>query len=122
MITAPSVDSIQTCRARLIHRLYQASEAEHSLCCQYLYAAFSLRRQVSDFPAGVSETTRALAMAATQHWGYQIFLVARQEMQHLGIATNLLSALAESPHLEHGDFPDPTLAAVLGMSEVALER
>ena len=116
-----TTSSVNPSRARLIDRLHLASEAEHSLCCQYLYAAFSLRRNVSDFPAGLPEETVALAMSATQHWGYQIFYVARQEMEHLGIATNLLSAVGERPYLSHGDFPDPALAAAL-KTKMVLER
>jgi len=107
-------------REHLILRLQQASEAEHSLCCQYLYAAFSLRRLASDFPTPRSEAAELL-MAATQQWAYQIFYIARQEMSHLAVASNLLSAIGERPHLSHGDYPDAQLGVLLG-TPMVLER
>jgi len=55
-------------RAHLIERLHQAAEAEHSLCCQYLYAAFSLRRMAADFPAESRGDAAELVMTATQGW------------------------------------------------------
>src|SRR5687768_740924 len=76
-------------RAYLIEPLHQASEAEHSLCCQYLYATFSLRRTSADFPAESRGDATELVMTATQAWAYEIFYIARQEMEHLAIATNL---------------------------------
>lgn len=108
-------------RAHLIERLHQASEAEHSLCCQYLYAAFSLRRMAADFPAESRGDAAELVMEATQRWAYEIFYIARQEMEHLAIATNLLAAIGERPHLSHGDYPDSRLGALL-QSRMILER
>lgn len=110
-----------TTRAHLIERLHQASEAEHSLCCQYLYAAFSLRRTATDFPAESRGDVAELVMTATQHWAYEMYYVARQEMEHLAIATNLLTAIGERPHLSHGDFPDAKLAVLL-QNPMILER
>jgi hypothetical protein len=107
-------------REQLVVRLHQASEAEHSLCCQYLYAAFSLRRLGSDFPTPRCEAAELL-MAATQQWAYQIFYIARQEMSHLAVATNLLSAIGEPPHLSHGGYPDTQLGALVG-AQMVLER
>lgn len=60
-------------------------------------------------------------MAATQQWAYQIFYIARQEMSHLAVATNLLTAIGERPHLSHGDYPDTQLEALVG-SQMVLER
>jgi hypothetical protein len=108
-------------RTHLIERLHQASEAEHSLCCQYLYAAFSLRRTAADFPAESPRDATELVMVATQRWAYEIFYIARQEMEHLAIATNLLAAIGERPHLSHGDYPDARLGALL-QSPMILER
>jgi hypothetical protein len=110
-----------TSRAHLIERLHQAAEAEHSLCCQYLYAAFSLRRTAADFPAESRGDGAELVMTATQTWAYQIYYVARQEMEHLAIATNLLTAIGERPHLSHGDYPDARLAGLL-QGPMILER
>jgi hypothetical protein len=35
-------------RDELIYLLTEAAELEHSLCCQYLFAALSLKRDVSE--------------------------------------------------------------------------
>lgn len=91
------------------------------MCCQYLYAAFSLRRMAADFPAGSPGDAVQLVMTATQAWAYEIFYIARQEMEHLAIATNLLAAIGERPHLSHGDYPDAKLGDVL-QSPMILER
>jgi hypothetical protein len=85
-----------------------AAELEHGLCCQYLFAAFTLRRTLEDFagvPAG--EDAKLHAMALTQAWATQILTVARQEMEHLAIVINLQSALGEPPHLARPNFPVP---------------
>ena len=109
-------------RERLVALLRQASELEHSLCCQYLYTIFSLRRLRSDYPGRLAQDPQVeLMMTATQRWAADLFAVAREEMEHLAIATNLLTAVGERPHFEHGDFPDPTVASVLG-NPAALER
>lgn len=108
-------------RAHLIERLHQASEAEHSLCCQYLYAAFSLRRTAADFAVESRSDAAELVMTATQAWAYQMYYVARQEMEHLAIASNLLTAIGERPHLSHGDYPDAKLAVLLQNPQI-LER
>jgi hypothetical protein len=85
-----------------------AAELEHGLCCQYLFAAFTLRRTLEDF-AGVStgEDAKRHVMALTQAWATQILTVARQEMEHLAIVINLQSALGEPPHLARPNFPVP---------------
>ena len=118
---APKATTVITSRAHLIERLHQASEAEHSLCCQYLYAAFSLRRSAADFAAESRGDAAELVMTATQAWAYTIYYVARQEMEHLAIATNLLTAIGERPHLSHGDYPDTKLAEIL-QGPMILER
>ena len=85
-----------------------AAELEHGLCCQYLFAAFTLRRTLEDFagvPAG--EDAKRHVMALTQAWATQILTVARQEMEHLAIVINLQSALGEPPHLARPNFPVP---------------
>jgi hypothetical protein len=115
-------------RTNLIELLHQASEAEHSLCCQYLYAAFSLRRTPADFQIAlpnpkvkIPDQQIKLMMSAAQRWATQIYFVAREEMEHLGIATNMLSAIGERPYLRHGDYPDHALAKIL-QTEMVLRR
>ena len=86
-----------------------AAELEHGLCCQYLFAGFTLRRTLEDFadlPA-LPEEDKLHVMALTQAWATQIMLVARQEMEHLAIVINLQTALGQPPHLARPDFPVP---------------
>jgi hypothetical protein len=85
-----------------------AAELEHGLCCQYLFAAFSLRRTLEDFAGQpIGEPEKLHAMAATADWATQILTIARQEMEHLAIVLNLQSALGEPPHLWRPNFPVP---------------
>jgi hypothetical protein len=80
--------------------LHHAAELEHELCCQYLYAAWTLRRGGDP---GVDASTAAL----TEQWEQQIVKIAAQEMYHLLLASNLLTALGVDPHLERPNFPQP---------------
>jgi hypothetical protein len=86
-----------------------AAELEHGLCCQYLFAGFTLRRTLEDFADAPSldDADKRHVMALTQAWATQIMLVARQEMEHLAIVVNLQTALGQPPHLARPDFPVP---------------
>lgn len=86
-----------------------AAELEHGLCCQYLFAGFTLRRTLEDFAdlPDLPEADRLHVMALTQAWAMQIMLVARQEMEHLMMVINLQTALGQPPHLARPDFPVP---------------
>jgi len=77
----------------LVRLLREASEVEHSLMLQYLYAAFSIKpvyQAVAGY--GAPNTNDLLG-------------VAIQEMQHLGKVNQLLVALGAAPHLIREDFP-----------------
>jgi hypothetical protein len=87
-------------KATLVAMLRQASELEHALCCQYLYAAFTLK-QGGD--AGLTASEAEL----TSQWHQQITKVAVQEMYHLMLASNLLTAVGSEPHLWRPNFPQP---------------
>jgi hypothetical protein len=95
-------------RSKLVKLLHLATELEHTLCCQYLYAVFSLRRLATDYAEQRDSERVELMMNATGRWASDIFAVARQEMEHLAIATNMLTAINEHPHLKHHDYPDLT--------------
>lgn len=85
-------------RDELIYLLTEAAELEHSLCCQYLFAAISLKRDVNE----------GLTWEQFNHvsdWAQAIFMVARQEMEHLSLACNLLTAIGGAPHLDRRNFP-----------------
>lgn len=91
-------DSPITTRSDLIYALTIAAEIEHVLCCQYLFAGFSLRRDAAD---GLSAAQAALV----QKWATQIMMIARQEMAHLGLVNNLLTAIGGAPHFGRPNFP-----------------
>jgi len=78
--------------------LFEAAELEHGLCCSYLFAAFSLKVGTgSGFTQGQSETVA--------RWRDQIAGVAKEEMLHLALVSNLLTALGSAPHMGRPPFP-----------------
>jgi hypothetical protein len=85
-------------RKRLVALLTEAAELEHALMCQYLYAALSMKRHVEE---GV--TWQQLELM--RRWEASIMLVARQEMEHLGLVCNLLTAIGEAPWLTRPSLP-----------------
>ncbi len=85
-------------REELIFLLSEASELEHGLCCCYLFAAFSLKRNLEE---GLTPTEHE----ALTRWERVISGVAVQEMLHLAMASNLLTCLGASPHLRRPNFP-----------------
>ena len=87
-------------RKRLVALLTEAAEFEHNLVCQYLFTGFSLKRHVEE---GVS--WQQLEMM--RGWQGNIMLIARQEMEHLGLVINLLTAIGEAPNLRRPNFPLP---------------
>ena len=94
----PSLREAAGGRQRLADLLTEAAELEHGLLCQYLYAWFSMKRAPEE---GV--TWQQLELM--RQWGASLLLVARQEMEHLGLVCNLLTAIGEAPTLRRPDFP-----------------
>ncbi|MEU6172027.1 ferritin-like domain-containing protein [Streptantibioticus parmotrematis] len=88
-------------RARLIDHLCEAAELEHSLCLQYLYAAFSLKTRADE--GGVDE----VQVERVREWKGQLLLLSREEMLHLGLVLNLLAAVGGAPYLQRPSFPQP---------------
>jgi CDGSH-type Zn-finger protein/truncated hemoglobin YjbI len=87
-------------REALIYMLCEAAELEHGIMCGYLYAAFSLKQSAGE---GLS----ASESEAVQRWRKHIFHIAAQEMLHLSLVQNLLSAIGAAPHLSRPNFPQP---------------
>jgi hypothetical protein len=85
-------------REELVWLLAQACELEHGLMCEYLFAQFTLKRSQEE---GLS--TEQLAKVAA--WETVIVDVTKQEMLHLALATNLLTAIGAAPHLHRPNFP-----------------
>lgn len=101
-----------TTRNELIYLLYQAAELEHSLLCQYLFTAFTMRQ------AGEGVTPEQATQLRT--WSAWIYKVAIQEMSHLALACNILTAVGGAPNLRRPNFPQPEKRYSLGIeSELA---
>src|SRR6202048_4263356 len=85
-------------REELVYLLGEACELEHGLLCEYLYAQFSLKRSVDE---GVSPEQ----LLRIQAWELTMIDVIKQEMLHLSLATNILTAVGAAPHFERPNFP-----------------
>lgn len=85
-------------REQLIAALGEAAEIEHNLMCCYLYAMFSLK-------GGPDEGLGAAELAAVRRWRRVILGVALEEMTHLTLVSNLISALGTQPHFMRPNFP-----------------
>src|ERR1035438_10055220 len=107
-LAAPEAPFVIEHREALIYMLCEAAELEHGIMCQYLYAAFSLKQSTD-------EGLRPDEAAATQRWRQQISHVATQEMLHLSLVQNLLSAVGAAPHLSRPNFPQPASAYPAGV-------
>jgi hypothetical protein len=91
-------------REELIQALRTAAELEHGLCCQYLFAAFTMRKTKEDFD---SDPNHLIVLQIAQRWEAVLMLVARQEMEHLAIVCNLLNAVGGDLNFERPNFPQP---------------
>src|SRR5215831_3556999 len=85
-------------REELIFMLSEAAALEHMIMCEYLFAVFSLKRDVSE---GITESQ----LEAIKQWDRVVSLVATQEMQHLTLVSNLLTAIGANPFFRHPNFP-----------------
>lgn len=85
-------------REELIFILCEAAELEHMIMLQYLYAAFSLKR-------GEDEGLSPAQLAACNRWDRAVSHVAAQEMLHLALVNNLLTAVGGAPHFRRPNFP-----------------
>ena len=85
-------------REELLYLLCEAAEFEHTVMCSYLYAMWSLKRDVSE---GVSEAE----LKAIDGWRRSLRQVALEEMLHLSLVNNILASVGASPHLWRPEFP-----------------
>src|SRR6516164_4589992 len=97
---APEAPFVIEHREELIYMLCEAAELEHGIMCQYLFAAFSLKQSTGE---GLTEAV----LAAVTRWRRQVSHVATQEMLHLALVHNLLSAIGAAPHLARPNLPAP---------------
>lgn len=102
--TSPKLKS----RDDLVAALQFASILEHTLCCEYLFTGFSMRKSLDDYPTPkdtAQEKQFQTAIDMARPWQTQVYFIARQEMEHLAIATNLLAAVGEQPYFKRPLFP-----------------
>ena len=88
-------------RAQLIYLLTEAAELEHGVMCSYLFAAFSIKRDVNE---GLTEEQ----LGIIRRWRGTILQIAIQEMVHMSLACNLLTAVGGAPHLHRPNLPTST--------------
>ncbi|MBV8945993.1 MAG: CDGSH iron-sulfur domain-containing protein [Solirubrobacterales bacterium] len=97
---APEAPFVIEHREALIYMLCEAAELEHGIMCQYLFAAFSLKQRED-------EGLTAGELAAVDRWRKNISHVATEEMLHLALVHNLLSAIGAAPHFGRPNLPAP---------------
>ena len=78
-------------KAQLVLYLKEAAILEHQFMCQYLYACFSLKK----------DPDRTCTDAQFEHvrrWASTIYMIARQEMEHLSVVNSILTAVGGEPY------------------------
>ena len=95
-------------REALVYTLGKAAELEHLIMLQYLYAAFSLKQRADE---GIS----ADGLEAVKRWRKTLLAIAEQEMLHLALVQNLLTAVGAAPRLARPNFPLPASAYPAGV-------
>jgi hypothetical protein len=90
-------------RSQLIYALTEAAQLEHVLMCQYLFAGASLKTHVAEIAPGPRCYHQ---IELIRYWNRKLFEIAREEMQHLAMAMNLLVAVGGQPTFERRNFPN----------------
>ena len=103
-MAAPEAPFVIEHREALLYMLCEAAELEHAIMCQYLFAAFSLKQAAGE---GLSESE----LDAVTRWRKQVSHVATQEMLHLALVHNLLSAIGAAPHLARPTAASPSASS-----------
>ena len=85
-------------REELIYLLREAAELEHTILCEYLFAAFTMKQRTE-------EGLTPAQLEAVDRWRTTILAVAKQEMLHLTLVQNLLTAIGAGPHLSRPNLP-----------------
>jgi hypothetical protein len=88
-------------REELAFVLSEASTLEHMIMCEYLFAAFSLKRSASE---GLTPEE----LEKVRRWERVITNVAVQEMTHLALVNNMLVSIGAAPYFLHPNFPQPS--------------
>ena len=95
-------------REALIYTLGKAAELEHLVMLQYLFAAASLKQRAE-------EGLTSQALTAVQRWRSTLLEIGAQEMLHLALVQNLLTAVGAAPRFARPNFPMPAYAYPAGV-------
>jgi hypothetical protein len=95
-------------REALIYALGKAAELEHLVMLQYLFAAFSLKQHVNE---GITPER----LVAVQRWRRTLLEIGEQEMLHLALVQNLLTAVGAAPRFARPNFPMPAYSYPAGV-------
>ena len=95
-------------REALIWTLGKAAALEQLVMCQYLYAAFSIKDRDDE---GLTQEQ----LGASRRWGRELLHIAEQEMLHLALVQNLLTAVGAGSAFERPNFPLPPHAYPAGI-------
>src|SRR5215467_8878764 len=85
-------------REHLWSLLAEATQFEHMIMCQYLYACFSLRTEPD-------EGLTAEQADAVARWQETLTGIAIEEMLHLALVMNVMTAIGAAPSLARPNFP-----------------
>jgi hypothetical protein len=96
VVPRPAIPPIAS-REDLIDTLFMAAELEHAIMVQYLYAAFSVDRENRTLAPAHQELARTFVI--------ELLKIARQEMAHLSMVTNLLIAVGAAPDFDRPNLP-----------------
>jgi len=85
-------------REQLWSLLVEAAQIEHMIMCQYLYAGFSLKTEPD-------EGLTAEQADAVARWQKTVTGIAVEEMLHLALVMNVMTAIGAGPTLSRPNFP-----------------
>jgi len=85
-------------REQLWSLLVEAAQIEHMIMCQYLYACWSLK---TDPDEGLT----AEQAEAVARWQETVTGIAIEEMLHLALVMNVMTAIGAAPSLSRPNFP-----------------
>jgi ferritin-like protein len=95
-------------REALVYTLGKAAALEQLVMCQYLYAAFSMKDREDE---GLTEGQ----LEAVRRWRRELIHIAEQEMLHLALVQNLLTAVGAASSFGRPNFPLPPHAYPAGI-------
>ncbi len=95
-------------REALVYTLGKAAQLEQLVMCQYLYAAFALKDRDDD---GLTPSQ----LEATRRWRRELLHIAEQEMLHLALVQNILTAVGAASSMGRPNFPLPPHAYPAGI-------